>query len=121
MFFDFKGILQHFEFENWRIRFLMSRTGHIYCGFSCDRDIHAGNYFHSIINFIIFIRLFDFGFDVCLDLWFDICFNFEFVLEFSFDMVDTGCSLSDQLILSPINQKYDDRFSSDLQRLEQMF
>ena len=27
--FDFKGILQHFKFENWRIRFLMSRTGHI--------------------------------------------------------------------------------------------
>ena len=27
MFFDFKGILQHFKFENWRIRYLMSRTG----------------------------------------------------------------------------------------------
>ena len=26
-FFDFKGILQHFKFENWRIPFLMSRTG----------------------------------------------------------------------------------------------
>ena len=27
MFFYFKDILQHFKFVNWRIRFLMSRTG----------------------------------------------------------------------------------------------
>ena len=24
-----RGILQHFKFENWRIQFLMSRTGHM--------------------------------------------------------------------------------------------
>ena len=29
MFFDFKDILQHFKFVNWRIRFLMSRTGYM--------------------------------------------------------------------------------------------
>ena len=28
MFFDFEDILQHFKFVNWRIRFLMSRTGY---------------------------------------------------------------------------------------------
>ena len=28
-FFDFKDILQHFKFVNWRIRFLMSRTGYL--------------------------------------------------------------------------------------------
>ena len=28
LFFYFKDILQHFEFVNWRIRFLMSRTGY---------------------------------------------------------------------------------------------
>ena len=28
MFFYFKDILQHFKFVNWRIRFLMSRTGY---------------------------------------------------------------------------------------------
>ena len=41
MFIDFKGILQHFKFENWRIRFLMSRTGHIFSSAKSCLTIHS--------------------------------------------------------------------------------
>ena len=55
MFFDFKDILQHFKFLNWRIRFLISRTGYYFRKYSNKMT----NYYTSVE----------------MDIWYSQCAN----------------------------------------------